>query len=230
MKPELVAYQPNSVWSWDITKLRGPAKWTYYYLYVILDIFSRYVVGWMVATRESAALAEVLIRQTCAKQGIGADQLTIHADRGSSMTSKPVAFLLADLGVTQSHSRPHVSDDNPFSESQFKTLKYRPDFPGRFDSIEAPAGTARPSSPGITTIITTAGWVCTLPPTSTTAPPRPSVTSAPPCSPTHTGRTPNGSSASRQSRHTCPPARGSTHPTIQRRPLSKYRSTVPHSG
>jgi putative transposase len=137
VKPELVAYQPNSVWSWDITKLRGPAKWTYYYLYVILDIFSRYVVGWMVATRESAGLAEVLIRQTCAKQGIAADQLTIHADRGSSMTSQPVALLLADLGVTQSHSRPHVSDDNPFSESQFKTLKYRPDFPGRFDSIEA---------------------------------------------------------------------------------------------
>jgi putative transposase len=137
VKPELVAYQPNSVWSWDITKLRGPAKWTYYHLYVILDIYSRYVIGWMVASRESAALAEVLIRQTCAKQGIGADQLTIHADRGSSMTSKPVAFLLADLGVTQSHSRPHVSDDNPFSESQFKTLKYRPDFPGRFDSIEA---------------------------------------------------------------------------------------------
>jgi putative transposase len=137
VKPELVAYQPNSVWSWDITKLRGPVKWTYYYLYVILDIFSRYVVGWMVASRESAVLAEVLIRQTCAKQGIRADQLTIHADRGSSMTSKPVALLLADLGVTQSHSRPHVSDDNPFSESQFKTLKYRPDFPGRFDSIEA---------------------------------------------------------------------------------------------
>jgi putative transposase len=137
VKPELVAYHPNSVWSWDITKLRGPAKWTYYYLYVILDIFSRYVAGWMVATRESAALAEVLIRQTCAKQAIGRDQLTIHADRGSSMTSKPVAFLLADLGVTQSHSRPHVSDDNPFSESQFKTLKYRPDFPGGFDSIEA---------------------------------------------------------------------------------------------
>ena len=104
------------MWSWDITKLRGPAKWTYYYLYVILDIFSRYVVGWMVATRESAALAKVLIRQTCAKQGIRADQLTIHADRGSSMTSKPVAFLLADLGITQSHSRPHVSDDNPYSD------------------------------------------------------------------------------------------------------------------
>ena len=136
VKPELVANGPNTVWSWDITKLRGPAKWTYYYLYVILDIFSRYVVGWMVASRESAALAEVLIRQTCAKQGINRDHLTIHADRGSSMTSKPVAFLLADLGVTQSHSRPHVCNDNPFSESQFKTLKYRPDFPGRFGSIE----------------------------------------------------------------------------------------------
>jgi putative transposase len=137
VKPELVASAPNRVWSWDITKLHGPAKWTYYYLYVILDIYSRYAVGWMVATRESAALAEVLIRQTCTKQGIGRDQLTIHADRGSSMTSKPVAFLLADLGVTQSHSRPHISDDNPFSEAQFKTLKYRPDFPGRFTSIEA---------------------------------------------------------------------------------------------
>ncbi len=136
VKPELVASTPNAVWSWDITKLRGPAKWTYYYLYVILDIFSRYVVGWMVASRESAALAEVLIRQTCAKQGIDRAHLTIHADRGSSMTSKPVAFLLADLGVTQSHSRPHVSNDNPFSEAQFKTLKYRPDFPGRFGSIE----------------------------------------------------------------------------------------------
>ena len=136
VKPELVASAPNEVWSWDITKLRGPAKWTYYYLYVILDIFSRYVVGWMVASRETGPLAEVLIRQTCAKQGIDRAQLTIHADRGSSMTSKPVAFLLADLGVTQSHSRPHVSNDNPFSEAQFKTLKYRPDFPGRFGSIE----------------------------------------------------------------------------------------------
>jgi putative transposase len=125
------------VWSWDITKLHGPAKWTYYYLYVIIDIFSRYVPGWMVAARESAALAEKLIAETCARQGVGRGQLTIHADRGSSMTSKPVAFLLADLGITQSHSRPHVSNDNPFSESQFKTMKYRPDFPGRFACIEA---------------------------------------------------------------------------------------------
>jgi putative transposase len=133
--PQLLATAPNQLWSWDITKLLGPAKWTYFYLYVILDVFSRYVVGWMVAHRESAPLAEKLIRDTCARQGIVPGQLTIHADRGSSMTSKPVAFLLADLGVTKTHSRPHVSDDNPFSEAQFKTLKYRPDFPERFGSI-----------------------------------------------------------------------------------------------
>jgi putative transposase len=137
VKPELAADRPNTVWSWDITKLHGPAKWTYYYLYVILDIFSRYATGWMVATCESAALAEKLISETCAKQHISPGQLAIHADRGSSMTSKPVAFLLADLGITQSHSRPHVSNDNPYSESQFKTLKYRPDFPARFASIQA---------------------------------------------------------------------------------------------
>ncbi len=135
-KPELLATAPNQLWSWDITKLRGPAKWTYYYLYVILDVFSRYVVGWMVAHREGAALAQKLIEQTCEKQGIKPGQLTIHADRGSSMISKPVAFLMADLGITKSHSRPYVSDDNPYSESQFKTLKYRPDFPERFGSIE----------------------------------------------------------------------------------------------
>jgi putative transposase len=134
VKPELLAVVPNQVWSWDITKLLGPAKWTYFYLYVILDIFSRYVVGWMVASKECARLAEELIATTCARQGIGPGQLTLHADRGSSMTSKPVAFLLADLGVTKTHSRPHVSDDNPFSEAQFKTLKYRPDFPERFGS------------------------------------------------------------------------------------------------
>ena len=120
VKPELAATGPGQVWSWDITKLHGPAKWTYYHLYVILDIFSRHVVGWMVATRESAVLAEKLIAATCAKQGIRRGQLAIHADRGSSMTSKPVALLLADLGVTQSHSRPHVSNDNPYSEAQFK--------------------------------------------------------------------------------------------------------------
>lgn len=135
-KPELLATNPNEVWSWDITKLLGPTKMTYFHLYVILDIYSRYVTGWMVAHNEQAALAERLIAETAAKQEIARDQLTIHADRGSSMTSKPVAFLLADLGITKSHSRPHVSNDNPYSESQFKTLKYRPGFPERFGCIE----------------------------------------------------------------------------------------------
>jgi len=135
-KPELLATAPNQVWSWDITKLLGPVKWTYFYLYVIMDIFSRYVVGWMIAPAESAVLAERLIGESCAKQNIGRGQLTIHADRGSSMKSKPVALLLSDLGITKTHSRPHTSDDNPYSEAQFKTLKYRPDFPERFGSIE----------------------------------------------------------------------------------------------
>ncbi len=134
--PELLAVKPNETWSWDITKLKGPVKWTYFHLYVILDIYSRYVVGWMVAHRESAKLAEKLIKETCLKQGINKDQLTLHADRGSSMKSKCVALLLSDLGVTKTHSRPHVSNDNPYSESQFKTLKYRPEFPARFGSIQ----------------------------------------------------------------------------------------------
>jgi len=133
-KPELLATAPNQVWSWDITKLLGPVKWTYYYLYVILDIFSRYVPGWLLAHVESAALAKQLIEETCLRQGISQEQLTIHSDRGPSMTSKTVALLLADLGVTKSLSRPHVSNDNPYSEAQFKTLKYRPGFPGRFGS------------------------------------------------------------------------------------------------
>ncbi len=136
VKPELLATAPNRLWSWDITKLLGPTKWTYFYLYVILDVFSRYAVGWMIADGESAVLAKRLIDETCRRQNIEPGQLTIHADRGSSMTSKPVAFLLADLGVTKTHSRPHVSDDNPYSEAHFKTLKYRPDFPQRFGCIE----------------------------------------------------------------------------------------------
>jgi putative transposase len=135
-KPELLATGPNQLWSWDITKLRGPVKWTFYYLYVILDVFRRYVTGWMIAYRESAELAKHLIEQSCEKQNIQPGQLTIHADRGSSMTSKSVALLLSDLGVVKTHSRPHVSDDNPYSESHFKTLKYRPGFPDRFGSIE----------------------------------------------------------------------------------------------
>jgi len=136
VKPELVASGPNRVWSWDITKLLGPEKWTYYHLYVIIDIYSRYVPGWLLATRESAELAERFIAETIRKHNVAADQLTIHADRGTSMASKTVALLLADLGVTKSHSRPHCSNDNPYSEAQFKTLKYRPDFPDRFGSLE----------------------------------------------------------------------------------------------
>ncbi|MEZ4402306.1 MAG: IS3 family transposase [Kofleriaceae bacterium] len=135
VKPELLATAPNQVWSWDITKLKGPAKWTYHHLYVILDIFSRYVVGWMVTARESAALAQELIVEACARQGIQPGQLTIHADRGSPMKAKSTAMLYGDLGITKSHSRPHVSDDNPFSEAQFKTLKYRPELPDRFGSL-----------------------------------------------------------------------------------------------
>lgn len=134
LKPEMLATAPNQVWSWDITKLLGPVKWTYYYLYVILDIFSRYVAGWLLARVESAALAKQLIEETCKRQGISQEQLTIHSDRGPSMTSKTVALLLSDLGVTKSLSRPHVSNDNPYSEAQFKTLKYRPGFPHRFGS------------------------------------------------------------------------------------------------
>jgi putative transposase len=134
--PELVATGPNQIWSWDITKLKGPVKWTYYYLYVVIDIFSRKVVGWMVARNESSTLAIQLISESCEKYGIESGMLGIHADRGPSMKSKALALFLADLGITKTHSRPHVSNDNPFSESQFKTLKYRPEFPGRFGSIE----------------------------------------------------------------------------------------------
>jgi len=135
-KPELLAVRANQVWSWDITKLRGPGKWTCFHLYVILDIFSRYVVGWMIAPRETAELAEKLIADTVTKYNIEPGRLTLHADRGTSMRSKPVAALLVDLEVAKTHSRPHVSDDNPYSEAHFKTLKYRPDFPDRFGSIE----------------------------------------------------------------------------------------------
>jgi putative transposase len=142
-KPELLASAPNQVWSWDITKLRGPARWTYFSLYVLLDIYSRYVVGWLLAEQESAALAEVLVKESCHKQGIARGQLTLHADNGGPMRAKSLALLLSDLGVTASHSRPHTSDDNPFSEAQFKTLKYRPDYPDRFGSLEDARAWAR---------------------------------------------------------------------------------------
>jgi putative transposase len=142
-KPELLATAANQLWSWDITKLRGPEKWTYYYLYVLLDVFSRYVVGWMIARQESSILAKELIETSCQRQGIDQNQLVLHSDRGPSMISKTVAQLLVDLGVEKSHSRPHVSNDNPYSEAQFKTMKYRGDYPDRFGSIEDARSWAR---------------------------------------------------------------------------------------
>jgi putative transposase len=135
-KPELLAERPNELWSWDISKLKGPTTWTWFYLYVILDVFSRYAVGWTVQYRETGQVAEALIAQAVEQQQITREQLTVHADRGGPMRSKPVAFLLADLGVTKTHSRPYTSTDNPYSEAHFKTLKYRPEFPDRFDRIE----------------------------------------------------------------------------------------------
>ena len=135
-RPELLATGPNQVWSWDITWLKGPFKWQFFYLYVILDIFSRYVTGWMVAEQESGELAQQLIVEACRTQAIQPEQLTLHADRGAPMKSQTVAQLLESLEVTKSHSRPHTSNDNPFSEAQFKTLKYRPNYPQRFESIE----------------------------------------------------------------------------------------------
>ena len=143
-KPELLAQGPNQLWSWDITKLRGPVKWTYFYLYVLLDIFSRFVVGWMVARRESAALAKELIQQSCRNQEVDPQQLTIHSDRGGPMIAKSLALLLSDLGVTKSHARPHVPNDNPYSEAQYKTMKYRPDYPDRFGALEDARTWARP--------------------------------------------------------------------------------------
>jgi len=135
-KPELLALEPNEVWSWDITKLMGPAKWRYFYLYVIIDIFSRRVVGWCVADCESAVVFKALFDDTIEKHAVPPGRLTLHADRGAPMKAKLTVQLLADLGVTRSHGRPHTSSDNPFSESHFKTLKYRPEFPQRFGCIE----------------------------------------------------------------------------------------------
>ena len=143
-KPELLAEAPNQVWSWDITKLRGPAKWTHFALYSVIDIFSRFMVGWMIAERESATLARQLIATAAANQNIQPEQLTLHADNGKPMKAKTLALLLSDLGVEKSHSRPYVSDDNPFSEAQFKTLKYHPTYPDRFGCIQDARAWARP--------------------------------------------------------------------------------------
>lgn len=135
-KPELLATGPLQVWSWDITKLKGPGKWEYYHLYVVIDIYSRLVVGWMLALQESGELATQLLKEAIERQGVQPGQLTVHSDRGAAMQSKPVVALLSQLDVLKTNSRPHVSNDNPFSESQFKTTKYHPEFPKRFGSFE----------------------------------------------------------------------------------------------
>ena len=220
-KPELVATAPNQTWSWDITRLLGPKRWTYFYLYVLLDIFSRYVVGWMVAERESSALATRLIEQTCLKQGIQPKVLTLHSDRGAPMTSKCTAQLLAELGVTRSLSRPQVSDDNPFSEAQFKTLKYHPGFRGRFLRISPPRSrSVGPSSPGTTPSTVMPGSRCSPPMTSITAAPSASSRNAnAPCA--RLGRsTRNDSFTEPRSPSLCPQKSGSTHqPPLRRRSL-----------
>jgi putative transposase len=209
-KPELLATQPNQVWSWDITKLKGPIKWSYFYLFVVLDIFSRYVVGWMVAHGEGARLAERLIEETCAKQNISPGQLTIHADRGPAMTSKTVALLFSDLDILRSHSRPYVSDDNPFSESHFRTLKYRPDFPTASARSSTRVRSAARCSLGTTPSITTAVWPSSrLPPCTTAALTRSSMLVTASASPP-TPPTPNASSTGRRGARVCRTRFGST--------------------
>jgi putative transposase len=213
--PELLATAPNQLWSWDITKLKGPVKWTWYHLYVLLDVFSRYVVGWLVADREAAWLAEDLIATSCARQGIARDQLTIHADRGTAMTSRSVALLFADLGITPSHSRPSVANDNPYSEAQFKTLKYRPDFPDRFGPLAEARAYCADLFPWYNTehrhSAITRLTMCT-----TASPPLGRRSGLRCCRP-HTPSTPNASSAGFPHRCRFPPRRGSTHPNSSRR-------------
>ena len=221
-KPELLATAPNQLWSWDITKLLGPAKWTYFYLYVILDVFSRYVTGWMVAMRESAELAKRLIEESCAKQNIRPGQLTLHADRGTSMSSKPVAFLLADLGVTKTHSRPHVSDDNPYSESQFRTMKYRPEFPVVSGAFKIAALFRRDFSAGTTKNTATPGWVCSPRLWSTTTKPRSFSNSAKSFSMPPIASIPNASSIRLPNQQRFQPRSGSTNPSTQMKLLTKF--------
>jgi putative transposase len=208
--PELLATRPNQLWSWDITKLKGPVKWTYFYLYVILDVFSRYVVGWLAAVRESATLAQRLIAQTCARQGIARDQLTIHADHGPAMIAKSVAMLLTDLGVTNTHSRPHVSNDNPFSESQFKTLKYSPEFPTGSARSRIPAASCWISSCGTTRCTITVPWGGSPRMTSTTAWQTPGAPSGRRPSSGRSRRPRSASSAGCPCRPLCPRPCGST--------------------
>jgi putative transposase len=230
VKPELLASGPNQCWSWDITKLAGPAKGTWFYLYVIIDIYSRYVVGWMVAAREAALLAERLLADTIAAQHVEAGRLTIHADRGSSMTAKPVALLLADLGVTRSHSRPHVSNDNPYSERQSKTLKHHPTFPERFGSLQEARAFCQRFFGWYNFEHRHSGIALLTPPTSTSvgrgrSPWREARCWRPPTLPTR-----NASSASHPCRRHCPTWCGSTSPPTQRSRLSNFPRDLSHKG
>jgi transposase InsO family protein len=225
VKPELLATRPNQCWSWDITKLAGPARWTWFYLYTILDIYSRYAVGWMVAHREGAALAERLLADTLAMQGVEAGTLTIHADRGSSMTAKPVAMLLADLGVTRSHARPHVPDDNPTRRASSRRSSIIRPSPTGSAAFRTPERSASGSSPGTTTSTATVGSRCSPRPTSTTATPSRSPWREGWCWTPPTPPIRSGSSASHPSRLGCPRPCGSTSPSTQRRRLSKFRLT-----
>jgi transposase InsO family protein len=230
VKPELVASGPNQCWSWDITKLAGPAKWTWYYLYVLLDIYSRYVVGWMVAHREAAALAERLLADTIAKQGVEAGQLAVHADRGTSMTSKPVAMLLADLGVTKSHSGPTSPTTTPTRRASSRPSSTIPASRTGSAASRTPAPSARGSSAGTTTGTATAGSHCSPRPTSTTVVP---ARSSPPGRPSWMAPTPStlsGLSASHPSRPDCPRPCGSTSPSTQRSRLSNFLADVSHRG
>ncbi len=212
-RPELIARAPNEVWSWDITKLAGPQRGVYYELFVIIDIYSRYVIAWCVAAAETGELAEAFIADALDRQGIDANQLTLHADRGSSMTSKPVAQLLVDLGVTRSHSRPSVSNDNPYSEAQFKTLKYCPAFPGRFGSIADARAFCEVFFDHYNHVRATPASGSTHRRRSTTAPPPRSGPPEPKHSPPPTRRTPPDSATAHPPRPSSPRSRGSTNPT-----------------
>jgi len=222
-RPELLAECPNELWSWDISKLLGPAKWTYYYLYVILDVFSRYVVGWTVQQRETAELAKALITQACEQQQIEPGTLILHADRGNAMRARPLAFLLADLGLTRTHSRPYTSTDNPYSEAQFKTLKYRPGFPDRFQSIEHARDFCRGFFGWYNDEHRHSGIGLMTPAAPNNCTPSGSASSTPPSPPA-----PSASSAAPRRRPRCPRQRGSTSQP-QRRLLTKFDRRVSHS-
>jgi len=230
VRPELVACCPNRAWSWDITKLKGPKRGEYYDCYVILDIFSRYVVAWLVAPSESGELAKALIEDAVTAQGVKPGELTIHADRGSSMTSNPVTALYELLGIGRSHSRPHVSNDNPYSESQFKTMRYCPAFPERFGRSKTPAGSARTSPPTTTTTTATPGSATTRRPRCAAAPPPRCASSGARPSPPPTRATLLASATATPSRRSCRASPGSTSPSNKKTNLDRRRRRTVSQG